>query len=125
MSRESPKNAPRDIGETVDVDTDGPTLSVPHDHQHHHSSSTTSPNPCIDDRSQKQEILTGPWRLLCLLPRESRNIIGLMLELDPRKRAKMEDMLNDTWVTDTPICRQEIGGKVSKRTSHDHLLVAS
>lgn len=82
----------------------------------------TSPGPRIDGPSQKQEIIKGPWRLLRLLPRESRNIIGQMLEIDPRKRATLEDMMQDPWITQTPVCRQENGGVVIKAANHEHAL---
>lgn len=70
----------------------------------------------------KPEIIKGPWRLLRLLPRESRHIIGRMLELDPKRRATMEEILNDPWVSGTPICREEPGGKVIRAEGHTHTL---
>lgn len=70
----------------------------------------------------KPEIIKGPWRLLRLLPRESRHIIGRMLELDPRKRATMEEILADPWVVNTLICREEEGGKIIAAPGHTHTL---
>lgn len=70
----------------------------------------------------KPEIIKGPWRLLRLLPRESRHIIGCMLELDPRKRAGMEQILADPWVTDTNICQEEEGGHIIRAPGHTHTL---
>ncbi|PQE03800.1 hypothetical protein CJF30_00006514 [Rutstroemia sp. NJR-2017a BBW] len=70
----------------------------------------------------KPEVIKGPWRLLRLLPRESRHIIGRMLELDPRKRATMSEILDDHWVNGTEICRQEEGGKVIRAQGHTHTL---
>ncbi|RDW80628.1 hypothetical protein BP5796_05326 [Coleophoma crateriformis] len=70
----------------------------------------------------KPEVIKGPWRLLRLLPRESRHIIGRMLELDPKKRATMEEILSDPWVSGTPICREEPGGKVIRAEGHTHTL---
>lgn len=70
----------------------------------------------------KPEVIKGPWRLLRLLPRESRHIIGRMLELDPKKRATMEEVLADPWVSGTSICRQEIGGEVIRAEGHIHTL---
>ena len=71
---------------------------------------------------KRPEVIKGPWRLLRLLPRESRHIIGRMLELDPKKRATMEEVLEDPWVSGTPICRQEIGGTVIPAAGHVHTL---
>ncbi|KAK4146557.1 kinase-like domain-containing protein [Dichotomopilus funicola] len=71
--------------------------------------------------AEKKEIIRGPWRILRLLPRESRHVIGRMLELDPKKRATMNDILEDPWVADTVICRQE-GGDVISAEDHKHVL---
>ncbi|ESZ97682.1 hypothetical protein SBOR_1939 [Sclerotinia borealis F-4128] len=73
----------------------------------------------------KPEVIKGPWRLLRLLPRVSRNIIGHMLTVDPKRRATMSQILDDPWVRDTVICRQEIGegpGKVIRAPGHTHTL---
>jgi serine/threonine protein kinase len=71
---------------------------------------------------KRPEVIKGPWRLLRLLPRESRHIIGRMLELDPRKRATMEEVLADPWVSETVICRQEDQGKIVRAEGHTHTL---
>ncbi len=70
---------------------------------------------------KKPEVIKGPWRLLRLLPRESRHIIGRMLEIDPKKRATLAEILEDPWVSGTPICRQE-GATVMKVNTHTHTL---
>jgi serine/threonine protein kinase len=70
---------------------------------------------------EKKEVIRGPWRILRLLPRESRHIIGRMLELDPKKRATMADIMDDPWAADTVICRQE-GGHVVNADDHKHVL---
>jgi len=69
----------------------------------------------------KPEVIRGPWRLLRLLPRESRHIIGRMLEIDPKKRATLAEVLEDPWVAGTNICRQ-VGGDVYRAPSHTHTL---
>lgn len=78
--------------------------------------SITTPAP------EKKEVVRGPWRILRLLPRESRHIIGRMLDTDPKKRAKMSEILDDPWVADTVICRQMEGGVVVKAEDHTHIL---
>ncbi|KAK0746687.1 kinase-like domain-containing protein [Schizothecium vesticola] len=70
---------------------------------------------------EKKEVVRGPWRILRLLPRESRHIIGRMLELDPKHRAKMSEIIEDPWVANTVICRQD-GGVVVKAEDHTHIL---
>ncbi|KAJ3472655.1 hypothetical protein NLG97_g10814 [Lecanicillium saksenae] len=71
---------------------------------------------------EKKEIIKGPWRILRLLPRYSRHIIHRMLELDPKKRAKMEEILEDFWVADTVICQQLENGEVLAADDHIHVL---
>lgn len=71
---------------------------------------------------EKKEVIKGPWRLLRLLPRESRHIIGHMLAIDPKKRATMEDLLADPWIANTVICRQLEQGEVIPAHDHTHTL---
>ncbi|KAL1635233.1 Nitrogen permease reactivator protein [Diplodia intermedia] len=71
---------------------------------------------------QAQQTIKGPWRLLRLLPRESRHIIGRMLEIDPTKRAKLEEIMEDKWVKGTPVCQQLDGGKIINADNHTHTL---
>ncbi|KAL2129674.1 hypothetical protein VTI74DRAFT_7453 [Chaetomium olivicolor] len=84
-------------------------------------SSTTSTTDGNAQHPEKKEVIRGPWRILRLLPRESRHVIGRMLELDPKKRAKMHEILEDPWVADTVICRQE-EGEVINALDHTHVL---
>ncbi|TGO41942.1 hypothetical protein BHYA_0014g00250 [Botrytis hyacinthi] len=70
----------------------------------------------------KPEVIKGPDRLLRLLPRESREIVGLMLKLDPKKRATMAQILDNPWVRDTVICRQDSDGKPISAPGHTHTL---
>ncbi|KAK3368887.1 kinase-like domain-containing protein [Lasiosphaeria ovina] len=70
----------------------------------------------------KKEVVRGPWRILRLLPRESRNVIEGMLAIDPKKRAKMSEILEDPWVANTVICRQIEAGVVVNSDDHTHVL---
>ncbi|KAL9099304.1 MAG: hypothetical protein Q9187_009516, partial [Circinaria calcarea] len=83
---------------------------------------STSSGSRPDTPNVKQEVIKGPWRLLRLLPRESRVIMGRMLEVNPRKRATLEEMLEDPWICTTPVCRQLEGGKVIRAGGHEHTL---
>ncbi|KAF1939073.1 Pkinase-domain-containing protein [Clathrospora elynae] len=93
----------------------------------HHSSDQV---PANDHRAatsstsgqQPPQVIKGPWRLLRLLPRESRHIIGRMLEVDPKKRATLDEILEDKWVTGSAVCSQEEGGKVIRCDNHEHTL---
>jgi serine/threonine protein kinase len=73
--------------------------------------------------SGKPEVVKGPWRLLRILPRESRHIIGRMLKVDPRERATMDEIMEDEWVLQTPVCSQEEQGEVIRAPGHQHTLV--
>ena len=76
----------------------------------------------VAEGDKKPEVIKGPWRLLRLLPRESRHIIGRMLEIDPKKRCTLAEILDDPWVSETVICRQELGGTVIRAEGHTHTL---
>ncbi|RFN49574.1 hal protein kinase [Fusarium flagelliforme] len=71
---------------------------------------------------EKKEVIRGPWRILRLLPRESRHIVSRMLDLDPKKRASMEEILQEPWVADTVICQQFDHGEVVPAEDHTHIL---
>ncbi|RDW62953.1 putative protein kinase [Aspergillus mulundensis] len=72
--------------------------------------------------AQRQEVIKGPWRLLRLLPRESRYIIGRMLKVAVKERATLDDVLTDEWVRNIKACQQEVTGEVIKATGHTHVL---
>lgn len=102
-------------------------------HHHHRKDGTQTDPPTNDDRpassangqSKEQQppaVIKGPWRLLRLLPRESRHIIGRMLEIDPRKRATLTEILDDKWVKNSQVCSQEEGGRVLHADNHEHTL---
>ena len=71
---------------------------------------------------QTQPSIRGPWRLLRLLPRESRYIIGRMLDTEPSCRATLDEVMDDDWVSTRPYCRQEEGGRVIHAEGHTHIL---
>ena len=72
----------------------------------------------------KQEVIKGPWRLLRLLPRESRHIISRMLKVDPGERAVMDGVLEDEWVANAAVCSQDEQGRVYRAPRHEHTLEA-
>ncbi|KAI8064689.1 kinase-like domain-containing protein [Gongronella butleri] len=51
------------------------------------------------------------FRLLKLLPRESRPIIASMLECQPKRRATLDRVLDDNWVKQIDVCRAEKPGE--------------
>ncbi|OAP64924.1 hypothetical protein AYL99_00896 [Fonsecaea erecta] len=92
-------------------------------HHHHHSESVDEGRPSTSS-GDRQEVIKGPWRLLRILPRESRHIIGRMLKIDPAERATMEEVLEDDWVLGARVCYQEENGTVHHAEGHTHVLEA-
>lgn len=86
------------------------------------STAANSEDKSQDKNQEKKEVIRGPWRLLRLLPRESRHIIGRMLTIDPKKRAQMPEILDEPWVSNTVICRQVGHGQVIHAQDHTHVL---
>ena len=123
-----PRASDRDSSFVADNDDTKSTHSHHHRHHHHHAQdepdthtqSTGSPSSLLDKPGK--EPLKGPWRLLRLLPRESRNVIGSMLDLDPQRRATLESMMKDPWVAESPVCTQVEGGEVISAEGHHHTL---
>lgn len=101
--------------------------SEPPSSQQHEERKTTSKESSSDksssqSSSQRSEVIKGPWRLLRILPRESRYIIGRMLKVDYRERATLEEVLSDDWISSIRACRQDESGKIVKATNHTHVL---
>ncbi|KAI1657955.1 Pkinase-domain-containing protein [Daldinia decipiens] len=86
------------------------------------ASEPSTPSSNGTSTQEKKEVIKGPWRLLRLLPRESRHIIGRMLTIDPKNRAQMPEILDEPWVSDTVICRQVDHGQVIHADDHTHVL---
>lgn len=45
-----------------------------------------------------------------------------MLELDPKKRATLEEIHADKWVQNAQVCSQEEGGRIIRMENHEHTL---
>lgn len=109
----------------------------PHEPQHSNGGSNGSTDaegkthPCRASTPQGREAaapgasIKGPWRLLRLLPRESRYIVGRMLDTDPKTRAKMDEVYSDGWISTRECCHQEEGGEVIRVPGHEHILEPS
>lgn len=82
-----------------------------------------SPEPAKSETAPKPVTIRGPWRVLRVLPRESRHVISRMLQVDPKERAKMEEILKDPWIGNSDICQQfGPGGEVKLAEGHTHIL---
>ncbi|EWC45444.1 hypothetical protein DRE_00843 [Drechslerella stenobrocha 248] len=106
------------------------------------ASPATPVSPAADKptpATQASQVIRGPWRLLRLLPRESRMIVNNMLKLDPKSRATLTDIYNDPWIKASldggKVCSQQddhMGDPVAHMKSqvyhgigHDHVLERS
>ncbi|KAL1967922.1 hypothetical protein VTN77DRAFT_2339 [Rasamsonia byssochlamydoides] len=86
------------------------------------TSKEAPPLPPGSTTGQRQEVIKGPWRLLRILPRESRYIIGRMLKVNPKERATLDEVVLDDWIRSIQACRQEESGAIVKATNHTHIL---
>lgn len=106
---------------------------LPHSQHHHNHQAQDEPHSKDEKReesssganktsAEKKEHIRGPWRILRLLPRETRHIIHRMLDLNPKTRATMKEILDENWVANTVICQQLDDGTVIPAEDHTHVL---
>ncbi|KAG8527501.1 uncharacterized protein KY384_007653 [Bacidia gigantensis] len=114
----------------------GSDQSHHHHHHHHHPekreddssakvgdtarNSVAAPANRAD--GSKGEVIRGPWRLLRLLPRETRSIMGAMLKTDPKQRATLDEIMADPWISNAAVCQQLEHGDVLRAGTHPHVL---
>lgn len=48
--------------------------------------------------------------------------MGKMLQVNPKNRATLEEMMADPWMSGTPVCQQGEGGQLIKARGHEHTL---
>lgn len=70
-----------------------------------------------EDPDDEGDVSKGPLRILRVLPTRSRDVIGRMLELNPKKRINIDDVLKDKWVRKIDFCHSDHSG------GHEHHLV--
>ncbi|CCE63909.1 hypothetical protein TPHA_0G00730 [Tetrapisispora phaffii CBS 4417] len=75
------------------------------------------------DNGNTHRRVEGPYRLFKLLPHASRPILSRMLELDPKKRATLEDVYNDEWFSSQAFCTQNKNKEVMRAPGHHHTIV--
>ncbi|KAJ5817738.1 hypothetical protein N7447_007746 [Penicillium robsamsonii] len=111
----SPDSAHKQISETSNNPHERPTRTT--------SKEAPPPLPVTSQNSgQRQEVIKGPWRLLRILPRESRYMIGRMLKTNPKNRATLDDVMSDEWVKNIHACRQDGTGEIISAPGHTHVL---
>ncbi len=107
----------------------GDKEGVPETQHHHnyHDDEKARSEPVSRQQTQTdyQPTIKGPLRLLRLLPRETRHIVGRMLDLDPNRRATIDEILEDPWVQNSLVCRQEENGVIISAPNHEHHLQPS
>lgn len=117
----SPSKSTNDLASTI------PRDFMPEEEKKDVKTSSTANPPASTSASgqsqgEKKEVIRGPWRILRLLPRESRHIIHRMLDLNPKTRAGMGEILEETWIADTVICQQLNNGEAIRAEDHTHIL---
>ena len=110
--------SPTDVGADDSRRQSEPNGGHGHHHRHHNE------EPAGGAGGEKGEVIKGPWRLLRILPRESRHIIGRMLKVDPAERAEMDEVLEDEWILNSNVCSQDMNGQVHRAEGHQHTLEA-
>ncbi|EMR08953.1 hypothetical protein PNEG_02732 [Pneumocystis murina B123] len=65
----------------------------------------------------------GPWRLLRLLPRETRSTIQGMLEINSKCRWTMEQIMEQAWIKSVEMCYINSKNEVVKAKNHVHTSV--
>lgn len=78
---------------------------------------------CEEPESEK-DTTKGPFKILKLLPRSSRKLIGQMMMLDPKKRILMHDVMKDEWLQSIEVCQVDENTKlIQPPQSHTHHLI--
>ena len=80
--------------------TDGHDASHRHENESHGHDGTREHGESKEQSSTPS--IRGPWRLLRLLPRESRYTIGRMLDINPVTRITLDEACEDEWMATRP-----------------------
>ncbi|AMD18588.1 HBL314Wp [Eremothecium sinecaudum] len=79
----------------------------------------------VAEKPKKQrKVIRGPYILLRLLPHASRPLMSRMLQVDPAKRATMQDILNDEWYKSISHCTMSERKHVIRAPNHSHTIVS-
>jgi len=70
-----------------------------------------------------KRVIHGPYRLLRLLPHASRPILSRILEIDPSKRATLDEVFEDAWFDEIPSCTMDNKNNVIRAHGHHHTIV--
>lgn len=75
------------------------------------------------DSSKPRRVIHGPYRLLRLLPHASRPVMSRILQVDPKKRATLEEVFQDDWFGNIPFCTIDDKKNVIRAPGHSHTIV--
>ncbi|KAL3234549.1 Serine/threonine-protein kinase HRK1 [Nakaseomyces bracarensis] len=89
------------------------------DTEKHHSKKESSKDTT---HSSGKRVIHGQYRLMRLLPHASRPIMSRMLAVNPNNRVKIEDVFNDEWFKDIPMCTVT-NNEVVRAHGHHHTVV--
>ncbi|SMN20550.1 similar to Saccharomyces cerevisiae YOR267C HRK1 Protein kinase implicated in activation of the plasma membrane H(+)-ATPase Pma1p in response to glucose metabolism [Maudiozyma saulgeensis] len=70
-----------------------------------------------------KRVIHGPYRLLRLLPHASRPILSRILEIDPSKRATLNEVFDDVWFDEIPCCTMDNKKTIVRAHGHHHTIV--
>lgn len=72
-----------------------------------------------------KDLIAGPYRLLKVLPKASRELLGSMLEIEPKKRVLLDDIISNDWFKSIESCvvDTKTGKLIGKPHNHTHHLV--
>lgn len=76
-----------------------------------------------EEPDHPRDTTKGPFKILKLLPRSSRKLIGQMLKIDPKKRILMNEVMEDEWLRSIDACVPDQDGKVETPEDHEHHLI--
>lgn len=77
-----------------------------------------------EEPDSPRDTTKGPFKILKLLPRSSRKLIGQMMIVDPKKRILMDEVMKDQWLQSIEACEPDENGKLLKEPQdHKHRLV--
>lgn len=76
-----------------------------------------------EEPEHPRDTTRGPFKILKLLPRSSRKVIGQMMKIDPKDRILMHDVMKDEWVQSINACEPDENGNVIPPVDHEHHLV--
>ncbi|KAL6450815.1 HRK1 Serine/threonine-protein kinase HRK1 [Candida maltosa Xu316] len=77
-----------------------------------------------DKRKSHHKQIHGPYRLMRLLPHAARPVISKMLQVDPLKRATLEEVLEDEWIKEIQCCTtRTVHGTIDEVEGDEEILV--